>query len=204
MGKRQVRAIVGLIAPVLLLAACSSGPDIKAGADVDAAGPHYSPAPVAASGQPAAEPTAAATPAATPSADAAGALRVTVAGALSATDPVAASTLAVEQRPFAGNQLVFTWTASDDPKDTGAKARVRAQALVILEQARHSGLSYGSVLLMASAVVSDAGGRKTEVVAVRAKYTRALVLRTDFTKVSPANVFKLPDDKPAEIDPHFA
>jgi hypothetical protein len=199
MGKRHARAIAGLIAPVLLVAACSSGPDIKAGADVDAAGPHYSSAPVAAPARPTAEPT----PAATPSADAAGALRVTAADALFPTDPIAASTLTVEQRPSAANQLVFKWTASDDPADTTAKARLRAQALIILEQARHCGLSYGSVLLMAGAMVGDANGRKTEVVAVRAKYSRALVLRTDFTTVSPADVLKLPDDKPAEIDPHF-
>jgi hypothetical protein len=195
---------VAIVAPVLLVAGCG-GNGVKAGADAAAAGPHYSAAapasPRIAASSPAPAPSA---PTASPSADTMAPLRARAVEALGADDPIAASTLIVQQRPFAGNQLVFTWTASDDPADPEAKARVRAQALTLLQQARRSGLSYGSVLLSANAVVRDATGRKTEVVAVRAKYTRALVLRTDFTKVSPADVFKLPDDKPAQLDPHFA
>ncbi|WP_432838739.1 hypothetical protein [Dactylosporangium sp. CA-092794] len=123
---------------------------------------------------------------------------------MSADDLAAASTIEVEQRPFAEDQLVFTWTVTNDPDDREARDRVRDQALLILQAAKLSGLSYGSVLLIANAAVRDTGGRKSVVTAVRAKYTRELVQATDFTKVAPNTIFKLPDDKPAEIDPHFA
>ncbi|WP_432841136.1 hypothetical protein [Dactylosporangium sp. CA-092794] len=217
MGPRSARAsrvtVAALLVPALLAGACSGGPDIKPGADVDAAGPHYT----VSAGPPGAPATAtpvavqqpapgSSSPKPSGSAGAPGTVdgvRAAVVQAMSADDLAAASTVAVEQRPAAQNQLVFTWTVSSDPDDTEARDRVREQALLILQQAKLSGLPYGSVLLIANASVRDSSGRKTQVAAVRAKYSRALVLGTDFTKVSPADVFKLPDDKPAEIDPHF-
>jgi len=197
--------IAVVLVPAVLVASCSSGPPIKPGADVEAAGPHYSGA------APGAGPEeSAAVPASVPAAAAASAsvaplvaLRANIVKALATENAVAGASLAIEQRQFAGGQLVFKWTTSNNPGDEAAPAGLRSQALAILEQARVSGLPYDSVLLIASAMVYDASGRKTEVIAVRAKYTRALVLRTDFTRVSPAQVFQLPDDKPAEIDPNF-
>ena len=198
-----MRKIAVLLVPGLLAAACSNGPRITPGADVEAAGPHYSrPATMdVAQGQ-----EAAAVPSATP-ANSPGplqALRARIVAGLAHENAVAGATMAVEQRASAAGQLVFKWTASSDPGDEQAAAGLRAQALIVLQQAKLSGLAYGSVLLIAGATVYDRTGRKTEVVAVRAKYTRGLVLRTDFTAVDPARVFELPDDKPAELDPHFA
>jgi hypothetical protein len=200
--------IAALFLPAVLVAACSSGPPIKPGADIDAAGPHYSAAAApevvvpeeSAAGPSAAVPTAAATPSLTPLER----LRAGIVNALAAEDAIAGASLTIEQRQSADGQLVFKWTSSNNPEDETAPAGLRAQSLAILQQAHLSGgLAFGSVLLIASAMVFDASGRKTEVIAVRAKYSRALVLTTDFTTVSQASVFQLTDDKPAELDPHF-
>jgi hypothetical protein len=200
---------VALLTP-LLLVACSGGPTVTAGADAAAAGPHYSAPPAAVAAPVAGEspsvqesPTEAPSVQESPTEAPTNALKAATVKALS-DDAVAAGTLSLEQRPFAGNQLVFKWTTSDNPDDAEAKDRLRTQSLAILDQARQSGLQYGSVLLMASAIVKSDAGRKSEVTAVRAKYTRALVLKTDFTKLAAADVYKICDDKPAELDPHFA
>ncbi|MFI5910491.1 hypothetical protein [Dactylosporangium sp. NPDC051541] len=198
-----MRKIAVLLVPVLLAAACSNGPRITPGADVEAAGPHYSmpattdvPQGQDAAGVPSAAPAMSPGPLE--------ALRARIVTGLAHENAVAGATMTIEQRASAAGQLVFKWTASNDPGDEQAAAGLRAQALVILQQAKLSGLAYGSVLLIAGATVHDRTGRRTEVVAVRAKYTRGLVLRTDFTTVDPKTVFTLPDDKPAELDPHFS
>lgn len=199
--------IAALVLPAVLVAACSSGPTIKPGADLDAAGPHYSAIPTGAATDPAttaAVPTVAVPATASPSLSPLERLRADIVTALAGEDAIASASLTIEQRAFAGGQLVFKWTSSNNPEDETAPAGLRAQSLVILQQAHLSGdLSFDSVLLIASAMVFDASGRKTEVIAVRAKYSRKLVLATDFTTVSQADVFRLPDDKPAELDPHF-
>lgn len=196
--------IAALLLPGVLVAACSSGPPIKPGADIDAAGPHYSAAPEVMAEESAAAPAAVPTAAATPSLAPLERLRAGIVNALAAEDAIAGASLTIDQRQSADGQLVFKWTSSNNPEDETAPAGLRAQSLAILQQVHLSGgLPFGSVLLVASAMVFDASGRKTEVIAVRAKYSRALVLTTDFTTVPPASVFQLPDDKPAELDPHF-
>ncbi len=189
--------------PAVLVAACSSGPPIKPGADIDAAGPHYSAAPSAVAEESAGPPVVP-TPAATPSLTPLERLRAAIVTAWKTEDAIAGASLTIEQRESAGGQLVFKWTSSNNPEDEAAPAGLRSQSLALLQQAHLSGgLPFGSVLLIASAMVFDANGRKTEVIAVRAKYSRGLVLATDFTTVSLSGVFLLPDDKPAELDPHF-
>lgn len=193
---------------ILLMSGCSSGGATQPmGADPAKAGPQI---PVAT------EPTAAtsATPAAVPSAvpttvqattgaTTATGLAAQLRAALFAKDPDADSaSVTVEQRPFAENQLVLTWTVNTVLDDDTAPLRVREDAIELLRIAKTCTLTYGSILLIAQGTVTD-GGASRKVQAIRAKYSRALVLRTDWTTVPPARIFTLPDDKPAEIFPFY-
>ncbi|GII23269.1 hypothetical protein Pme01_28660 [Planosporangium mesophilum] len=122
-----------------------------------------------------------------------------LAGALGTVDPAAAASMKLDVRPAAGNQLVVTWTVSRDPGDAAAKNRLRREAIAALAAAKPHLSSYGSVLLIADATVRDATGQLTDASVLRAKYSRALIQRTDFAQLSIDRVFTLPDDKPAEI-----
>jgi hypothetical protein len=108
----------------------------------------------------------------------------------------------VSQKSAAGDQVVVSWTVSDDPNDRGARERVRENCRQILAIVKADDAGFGSVLLMATGAVLVEGKRKVSIV-VRAKYTRPLVLATDWPTVPTARILLLPDDKPAVIDPAY-
>lgn len=108
----------------------------------------------------------------------------------------------VGQKAAAGDQVRIEWTVDTQLPDPGAPHRVRVDAIKILRLVQQSGIKYGSVLLLATGVVLEKG-TKTVSVVVRAKYTRRLVHDTDWTKVTTAEILKLPDDKPAVITPSY-
>jgi hypothetical protein len=131
-------------------------------------------------------------------------LRDQLTDALAKKDPNAVATsLTVEQRPYAGNQLVINWIVSTSPHDTTAPARVRVDIIELLRVVGTSSLSYGSVLLIAQGAVRNERGYGTDTQVVRAKYSRELVKRTDFAAVAPGRILSMPDDKPAEIHPAY-
>ncbi|MBB5867089.1 hypothetical protein F4553_000468 [Allocatelliglobosispora scoriae] len=199
----RLRSAVVLATAVLSLAGCASEGDRPvAGADPAKAGPQGEVGPRSAAPDSGAVPTG--TPTASAPEDPLEALRQRLVTALRAADPgAAAGTLTVEQRPAAENQLVITWTVNTDPSDTTARARVRLDAIALLQAVKGVSMGYGTVLLIATGAVLDKNGIETEAKVVRAKYSRQLIARTDFTKVSPEQVLALPDDKPADIHPAY-
>jgi hypothetical protein len=143
-------------------------------------------------------------PASSPGADPTESLQRRLADALQRTDPKThAGSLTVERRAAAGDQLIITWTVTDDPADRSAPERVRDNIIEVLRVVKTSTLSYGSVLVIAYGAVSGKGGSSTDAQVVRAKYSRTLIKRTNFGAVSPERILRLPDDKPAEIHPAY-
>jgi hypothetical protein len=110
--------------------------------------------------------------------------------------------VAITQKPAAGNQVLVSWTVSVNPADVNARANVRADSIKILAIVKAAKLDYGSVLLAATGVTMVDGKKKSTVV-LRAKYTRPLVLATDWPKVSADAIYTLCDDKPAIIAPEY-
>lgn len=99
----------------------------------------------------------------------------------------------------AGNQIQVNWVLGTTWPDPTARDRVRKNVITILDLVSMSSLHYGSVLLLATGASVNSDGAKKISVVVRAKYTHPLVVRTDWTAVSPAAVLGMCDDKPAEI-----
>lgn len=103
-------------------------------------------------------------------------------------------------KPAAGNQLQIQWVTGATWPDPHAQSRVRQHVLIILDAVRHSRANYGTVLLMAIGPTSTPGSnQRTTSIVVRAKYSHDLVARTDWAKVSPHDVLRMCDDKPAVI-----
>ncbi|MGW2932469.1 hypothetical protein ACWDA7_11540 [Streptomyces sp. NPDC001156] len=107
------------------------------------------------------------------------------------------------QQPSAGNQIAVTWTVADDPTDKRARDRARSDALNILQAVHESSLDYDSVLLIINASMPDEYGATTIGKVVRAKYSRSLMRSTSLTRLSSEEVFRIADDKPAEIRPLY-
>jgi hypothetical protein len=200
---RAVGTVVALLS-LGPLGACGSDHGPPPGADLGKVGPSVMPSePAIPSTDPTVIPAVPSAASGSASANPAEVLRATLAQALRAENPLAAGTVTVEQRRSAENQLVVTWTVSDNPDDPGAKQRVRLDAIRILTVAKQATIPYGSVLLVANAPVRGTGGNRMDVQVVRAKYTQVLIRKTDFATVPPDKVLTLPDDKPAEIHPSF-
>jgi hypothetical protein len=202
MGRR--RAVAALATAIALAAGgCSSGEVEGAGADLSKVGPPPTTAvpipeaePAPADGTPGA-PTGRATDRV---ADLADALRAALADA----DPDApAGSLRVEQRPAAEDQLVVTFTVSTNAQDASAPRRVRRDLAALLDVVKDADLDYGSVLLIAHGRVPNGTSRETDAQVVRAKYSRALVRRTNWAAVPVDRILTMPDDKPAEIHPAY-
>ncbi len=198
------RGIVALALAVALAAGgCSSGEVEGAGADLSKVGPPpttAAPIPAAEPAPPDAAPSSGA-PAATDPVDA---LADRLRTALADADPDApAGSLEVEQRSAAEDQLVITFTVATNAQDGTAPARVRTDIAALLGVVKdEADFGYGSVLLIAHGRVADSD-RETDAQVVRAKYSRALVRRTNWAGVSADRILTLPDDKPAEIHPAY-
>jgi hypothetical protein len=204
MSSRRGRAGVLALGLALAVTGCSAATGPRVGADVRAAGPHDSPVVAVPTGEASAAPAAGTShPVASPTSLDLQVLGAALAQALAADDPLAAGSLRLDQRPAAQNQILVTWTTSTDPDDPAARTRVRQEAVTILATIHDHPSTYGSVLLTAIGAVRDASGHKVVTKVVRAKYSHALVDRTDFHRVPVDTVFALPDDKPAEISPSF-
>jgi hypothetical protein len=108
----------------------------------------------------------------------------------------------VSQKAAAGNQVLVRWTVNLAAPDPGARARVRTDAIKILALVKATKIHYGSVLLLATGASLVKGKKKVSIV-VRAKYTRSLVRDTNWAKVSPDAILRMPDDKPAVIAPAY-
>lgn len=102
------------------------------------------------------------------------------------------------RKKAAGDQVKVSWVLGLTYPDPSARTRVRVDILSVLDLVQKSGVQYGSVLLLATGVSVEKGKKKVSVV-VRAKYTQALVRRTDWTTVSPNDVLGMCDDKPAVV-----
>lgn len=198
--------MVALVVPLVLAAGCGGEQGPAPGADPAKVGPQPDPnaaaAVVPAAVPPSPAPSAAASPTPSPT-SAAGQLQESVATALAGVDPAAGTGVTLDVRPSAGNQLVVEWTVSRDPDDPAAKTRLRQEAIAVLAAVRPQASPYGSVLLIADATARDGTGHAVGTKALRAKYSRALIQRTDFTAVSLDRILTLPDDKSAVIDPAF-
>jgi hypothetical protein len=195
--------VVPLVAAMLTVGACASDKNLPPpGADPAQVGPTISvggganlpPDTADATGQ----------PAAAAAEDPLTVLRGRLIAALRVKDPDAdAGGLKVEQRKAAENQLIVTWTVSTDPGDRDARKRVRVDIIELLRVVKTVTFAYGTVLCIANGAILDAHGKKIDAQVVRAKYSRALVQRTDFATVGVEQILKLPDDKPAEIVPAY-
>lgn len=200
--------VLPLLLPLLMAGACSPQ-TVQTGADPATVGPRtfVTPAPPPGSGSGSGPASGTASPGSFTSgasADQLQHLQARLADALRTTDPKTnPSSLGVEQLSYADNQLVITWTVSVDPNDQTAPQRVRGNAITLLRRLKESSPSYSSVVLLAYGAVLDQHGAKTNAQVVRAKYSQGLVSRTDFGAVSPDQVLKLPDDKPADVHPSY-
>ncbi|HEU4424225.1 MAG TPA: hypothetical protein VFR67_16980 [Pilimelia sp.] len=200
--RRAAAAMMPLL--VLLAAGACGGKTVPgAGADPAQAGPQGTPTAIVVE-PPAAGAPGAGNPTGSPGPDQVELLERRLVDALRRTDPKThAGSLTVEQLPAAGNQLVVTWTITSSATDRTARQRVRTNITEVLGVVKRSTLSYGSVLVIVHGTVRGTGGSETDAQVVRAKYSRALVKRTDFGAVSPDRILKMPDDKPAEIHPAY-
>lgn len=198
-------AIGALAATAVLVAGCSSsggGSTQQAGADPAKVGAQ----PGVVSGAPSAAVTATAAATATSSgpppelvSNSVSELGDRLRTDLHNVDP-ASSNVAIEQRAFAHGQLIITWMLNSEASDKTAKARLRTDAIELLRVTSYSKINYASVLLICNARVYYKKTTSTTVVqGMRAKYSRALVLRTDYSTISPSQIFVIPDDKPATI-----
>lgn len=209
-GTRLSTAVATALMLASMASACGSGEVQGAGADLSKVGPGPSVGAGASWDLPATPPAAPATTesaGAGPTTDAkneVASLQSRLRDALATRDPDAvASSVAVEQRSAAEDQLVVTWTVSTNVDDTTAPTRLRIDIIELLRVVKLSRLSYGSVLLVAHGAVLNELGQYTDSQVVRAKYSRELVAATDFTSVAPGRILSMPDDKPAEIHPAY-
>jgi hypothetical protein len=112
----------------------------------------------------------------------------------------AAPATQVAIKAAAGNQLQIEWVAGVTWPDPQAQLHVREHVRTILDVVQHSRVRYGTVLLLAIGPTTVRGSdTRTTSIVVRAKYSHALVERTDWTKVPPQDVLGLCDDKRAVI-----
>lgn len=121
--------------------------------------------------------------------------------ALSGPDRITPATR-LSQKAAADDQILVRWTVGQDLPDPGARLRVRTDIITILRLVKASPLHYGSVLCLALGAIS-AHGKKSFSVVVRAKYTKRVMGRTDWSHVAPRMILRMPDDKPAVIAPGY-
>ncbi|MGW9023095.1 hypothetical protein ACWGQ5_02420 [Streptomyces sp. NPDC055722] len=210
---RATRALAAVLMVGLAAVGCATEPTQRVGADRSKVGPQSEP-PEAAS-LPTARSTTVYDPNAAAAADGSGAATPSASsGELDRLIAVLTTSLDGDghppahldvqmQQPSAGNQIAVTWTVADDPTDKRARDRARSDALNVLQAVHESSLDYDSVLLTINASMPDEYGATTIGKAVRAKYSRSLMRSTSLTRLSSEEVFRIADDKPAEIHPLY-